>query len=281
MIRLATQEDRTTIERLCAKEPWDGTEVMTAYLSRCADTAQVDWQYSDLWVGQSQTQKQNAQYLLCRIGQTYRIVGSPRSKERWEELHHFLQMQPAGKLAGSAKLIDGYDLRFGQLPAVSHPSGPRMICQRLPDDVSESSVCSCEGLGEVYDLLAQADPSFAKRHTKDDYLARLLFLKRGGGQFFKLCLQGRAAAVGGILLPEGCDYGLILNLCTLPEFRGQAGVPSVPGGFLAGKNAAARLCGPTAGELLSEAGLCHNFRVEEQAAVDKKNRGDKKGDRNQ
>lgn len=32
MIRLATQEDRTTIERLCAKEPWDGTEVMTAYL---------------------------------------------------------------------------------------------------------------------------------------------------------------------------------------------------------------------------------------------------------
>ena len=221
MIRLATQEDRTTIERLCAKEPWDGTEVMTAYLSRCADTAQVDWQYSDLWVGQSQTQKQNAQYLLCRIGQTYRIVGSPRSKERWEELHHFLQMQPAGKLAGSAKLIDGYDLRFGQLPAVSHPSGPRMICQRLPDDVSESSVCSCEGLGEVYDLLAQADPSFAKRHTKDDYLARLLFLKRGGGQFFKLCLQGRAAAVGGILLPEGCDYGLILNLCTLPEFRGQ------------------------------------------------------------
>ena len=115
MIRLATQEDRTTIERLCAKEPWDGTEVMTAHLSRCADTAQVDWQYSDLWVGQSQTQKQNAQYLLCRIGQTYRIVGSPRSKERWEELHHFLQMQPAGKLAGSAKLIDGYDLRFGQL----------------------------------------------------------------------------------------------------------------------------------------------------------------------
>lgn len=221
MIRLATQEDRTTIERLCAKEPWDGTEVMTAYLSRCADTAQVDWQYSDLWVGQSQTQKQNAQYLLCRIGQTYRIVGSPRSKERWEELYHFLQMQPAGKLAGSAKLIDGYDLRFGQLPAVSHPSGPRMICQRLPDDVSESSVCSCEGLGEVYDLLAQADPSFAKRHVKDDYLARLLFLKRGGGQFFKLCLQGRAAAVGGILLPGGCDYGLILNLCTLPEFRGQ------------------------------------------------------------
>ena len=187
MIRLATQEDRTTIERLCAKEPWDGTDVMTAHLSRCADTAQVDWQYSDLWVGQSQTQKQNAQYLLCRIGQTYRIVGSPRSKERWEELHHFLQMQPAGKLAGSAKLIDGYDLRFGQLPAVSHPSGPRMICQRLPDDVSES----------------------------------LVFLKRGGGQFFKLCVQGRAAAVGGILLPEGCDYGLILNLCTLPEFRGQ------------------------------------------------------------
>ena len=80
MIRLATQEDRTTIERLCAKEPWDGTEVMTAHLSRCADTAQVDWQYSDLWVGQSQTQKQNAQYLLCRIGQTYRIIGFPRSR---------------------------------------------------------------------------------------------------------------------------------------------------------------------------------------------------------
>lgn len=161
-----------------------------------------------------------------------------------------------------------------------------MICQRLPDDVSESSVCSCEGLGEVYDLLAQADPSFAKRHTKDDYLARLLFLKRGGGQFFKLCLQGRAAAVGGILLPEGCDYGLILNLCTLPEFRGQGlGGQLVSRlcleAFWQGKNAAARLCGPTAGELLSEAGLCHNFRVEEQAAVDKKNRGDKKGDRNQ
>ena len=27
--------------------------------------------------------------------------------------------------------------------------------------------------------------------------------------------------MGGILLPGGCDYGLILNLCTLPEFRGQ------------------------------------------------------------
>ena len=63
MIRLATQEDRTTIERLCAKEPWDGTEVMTAYLSRCADTAQVDWQYSDLWVGQSQTQKNHTKTL--------------------------------------------------------------------------------------------------------------------------------------------------------------------------------------------------------------------------
>ena len=65
MIRLATQEDRTTIERLCAKEPWDGTEVMTAYLSRCADTAQVDWQYSDLWVGQSQTQSRYCAFCFC------------------------------------------------------------------------------------------------------------------------------------------------------------------------------------------------------------------------
>ena len=53
MIRLATQEDRTTIERLCAKEPWDGTEVMTAYLSRCADTAQVDWQRGNWQARQS------------------------------------------------------------------------------------------------------------------------------------------------------------------------------------------------------------------------------------
>ena len=96
MIRLVTEQDRARVLSLCRKDAWDGTELLAAYSARCADKGGVDWRRCDLWIGESETQKKNIQYLLCRVGENYRLVGAPRSPTRWEELHAFLQLQPAG-----------------------------------------------------------------------------------------------------------------------------------------------------------------------------------------
>lgn len=95
MIRLVTEQDRARVLSLCRKDAWDGTELLAAYSARCADKGGVDWRRCDLWIGESETQKKNIQYLLCRVGENYRLVGAPRSPTRWEELHAFLQLQPA------------------------------------------------------------------------------------------------------------------------------------------------------------------------------------------
>ena len=82
MIRLATREDQDAILALCARDPWNGTEVMTACLSLCADHRNVDWRYCDIWIGASESQLHAPQYLLCRIGGSYRMVGAPHSPAR-------------------------------------------------------------------------------------------------------------------------------------------------------------------------------------------------------
>ena len=92
VIRLATKEDEQVVIRLCSKNAWDGTTILSAYQSKCEDVHNADWQYCDLWVGESGAQKKNAQYLLCRQGQNFHIVGKPHSKQRWQELHDFLSM---------------------------------------------------------------------------------------------------------------------------------------------------------------------------------------------
>ena len=91
---------------------WDGTELLAAYSARCADKGGVDWRRCDLWIGESETQKKNIQYLLCRVGENYRLVGAPRSPTRWEELHAFLQLQPAGTLTAREEVVDEYCRRF-------------------------------------------------------------------------------------------------------------------------------------------------------------------------
>ena len=79
MIRLVTEQDRARVLSLCRKDAWDGTELLAAYSARCADKGGVDWRRCDLWIGESETQKKNIQYLLCRVGENYRLVGAPRS----------------------------------------------------------------------------------------------------------------------------------------------------------------------------------------------------------
>lgn len=68
MIRLVTEQDRARVLSLCRKDAWDGTELLAAYSARCADKGGVDWRRCDLWIGESETQKKNIQYLLCRVG---------------------------------------------------------------------------------------------------------------------------------------------------------------------------------------------------------------------
>ena len=87
MIRLATIEDQSALVRLCKKDAWDGTTILSAFQSKCADVYNADWQYCDIWMGTSDAQNKNAQYVLCRLGQTFHIVGKPHSKQRWEELY--------------------------------------------------------------------------------------------------------------------------------------------------------------------------------------------------
>lgn len=112
MIRLVTEQDRARVLSLCRKDAWDGTELLAAYSARCADKGGVDWRRCDLWIGESETQKKNIQYLLCRVGENYRLVGAPRSPTRWEELHAFLQLQPAGTLTAREEVVDEYCRRF-------------------------------------------------------------------------------------------------------------------------------------------------------------------------
>ena len=53
MIRLATIEDQSALVRLCKKDAWDGTTILSAFQSKCADVYNADWQYCDIWMGTS------------------------------------------------------------------------------------------------------------------------------------------------------------------------------------------------------------------------------------
>lgn len=228
MIRLATIEDQSALVRLCKKDAWDGTTILSAFQSKCADVYNADWQYCDIWMGTSDAQNKNAQYVLCRLGQTFHIVGKPHSKQRWEELYSFLSMQaPKSKLIADSQMIAQYQERFPS-PAckLPHPNQsipfPRMISTRLPEAMEENSVQESTSLFSIYDILASAKPEMLKRVSRDEYTARMLFSKRGGAKFFEIPGEdGAPICVGAILLPDEGDYGLIFNICTLPEHRGK------------------------------------------------------------
>ena len=224
MIRLATIEDKETFIKLCKKDSWGGTTILSAYQSRCADIHNADWQYCDLWIGESGAQKKNAQYLLCRLGQHFHLVGRPHSKQRWRELHDFLSMQAAGScLIAGQKLLEEYAAQFPPLLIGQREEvfAPRMISTCLPGEIEEGFVQESQSLWGIYDLLAAVKPEMLKKASKDDYTARMRFSQRGGARFFEICDQGRPVCIGAILLPEDGDCGLIFNVCTHPEYRGR------------------------------------------------------------
>ena len=150
MIRLVTEQDRARVLSLCRKDAWDGTELLAAYSARCADKGGVDWRRCDLWIGESETQKKNIQYLLCRVGENYRLVGAPRSPTRWEELHAFLQLQPAGTLTAREEVVDEYCRRFSPEGQERARGGTRMLCQRIPNDITGSVVTECQLIAGLY-----------------------------------------------------------------------------------------------------------------------------------
>lgn len=221
MIRLVTQEDKKTIRRLCKKDPWNGTMVWASYLSKMLDTQNIDWQYCDLWLGTADSQNQTSQYLLCRTGRTFMLLGKPASSARWEELHRFLQMHE-GKLKAQCSITTEYRQRFlnsEENKLICH-SAPCMICKTLPKQ-SDLRVSCCQSVWQFYDVLASADKDFAANTPRDDFAARLLFQHRGGAQSFEVRLENRPIAVGTLVMPPEWNYSLLVNLCTLPEFRGQ------------------------------------------------------------
>lgn len=223
MIRLATIEDKETFIKLCKKDSWGGTTILSAYQSKCADVHNADWQYCDLWIGQSDAQKKNAQYLLCRLGQQFHLVGRPHSKQRWQELHDFLSMQAAGccLIADGTLLEEGramLPIAGGQLTGVL---GARMISTCLPGETEEGFVQESRSLWRIYDLLAAAKPEMLKKAGKDDYTARMRFCQRGGARFFEICDGDAPVCIGAILLPEDGEWGLIFNICTHPQYRGR------------------------------------------------------------
>ena len=126
MIRLAAREDRKEILGLCAHDPWNGTEVLTAYLALCADRQNVDWRCCDIWIGASESQLHVPQYLLCRIGGSYRMVGAPHSPARWEELRQFLSLQLPGKLIADGKVLEEFAVSCSGT-GLSDPA-PQMLC---------------------------------------------------------------------------------------------------------------------------------------------------------
>ena len=150
MIRLVSEQDEEKLLSLCRKDAWDGTELLAAYRARCADKSGADWRRCEVWVGESETQKKNIQYLLCRVGESYRLAGAPRSPTRWEELHAFLQLQPqapaqpapaaaaagAGTAGADTDRPGGGDRRI--LPALFSSGGPGeggAGAQRRADDL--------------------------------------------------------------------------------------------------------------------------------------------------
>lgn len=220
MIRLAAREDRKEILGLCAHDPWNGTEVLTAYLALCADRQNVDWRCCDIWIGASESQLHVPQYLLCRIGGSYRMVGAPHSPARWEELRQFLSLQLPGKLIADGKALEEFAVSCSGT-GLSDPA-PQMLCgSRLglwgEDD---RQIQECQSLWSLYEVLSDADESF-RAVSQDELTARLRFLQRGGAQFFELREQDRVVSVGGILLPEPSEYGLIVDLCTRQDSRGR------------------------------------------------------------
>lgn len=96
-----------------------------------------------------------------------------------------------------------------------------MLCRRIPNDITGSVVTECQSLWEIYDVLLSQKPELAQRVSRDEYTARMLFLKRGGALFFEVREQNRPVAVGGIQMPPGGEYGLIFNLCTRPDCAGR------------------------------------------------------------
>lgn len=225
MIRLADANDHAAIEKICRKNAWDGTNVLSAYQAKCRDISNIDWQYCDIWLGESDSNKKTAQYVLCRMGQSFYLVGQPHSKERWEELHRFLSMHAGStpktrsRLLAESTVLQKYESLYPAMPAGKSVFSPRMECTCMPEMLDENSVVPSESLWRIYDILAQVKPNLREQTSRDEYTARMLFLKRGGAQFLETREQEKTVAVGAVLLPEQSDYGLIINLCTLPEYR--------------------------------------------------------------
>lgn len=223
MIRLATAEEKNQVLSLCRTDAWNGTAVWCAYLSRCADMHNADWQYSDLWIGCSESQQAKEQYLLCRMGHTYYLVGKPKSDARWKELEHFLSMQPKGKLVSDSRTVWEYRHRFEKkVQGEAVRSGPRMIYKtKIPIKSQLCKATESQSLWATCEVLVQEKQNVGVSVSKDDVAAGMLFQKRGGGKFFEVCKEGRPVSVGGILLPDKGKFGLIIDICTLPEHRNQ------------------------------------------------------------
>ena len=221
MIRLIREGDREHILRFCKKDKWNGTMIWSAFLSKVLDVNNVDWRYCDIWLGTADSQKQNPQYLLCRTGQTFYLAGRPLSDSRWEELHRFLMMNQ-GTLKADCRLTTEYRKRFPLPPSHKNTchSGPRMICQHsLQGEMFQ--VMPCKSLWQFYDVLASEDQELAKHLSRDDFAARLMFQHRGGARSFEIRMDDRPVSVGTIVMPEDWEYSMIVNLCTLPEYRGR------------------------------------------------------------
>lgn len=216
MIRLASEKDRKTVTKLCQENIWDGTTALNAFDSKCRDRAGADREYCSIWLGGEQGES----YLICKTGQTCRLIGSPEEKDR-DELCGFLQMQ-GGKLSGSSRLIwDCSRYMKKTLPETAAVCCPRMILRGECPAEESPQVQQSQSLWKIYEVLSDGGKNkrFISHISQDEFTARLRFVQRGGAQFFEVRREENPVSVGTLLLPEHSDYALIINLCTKSKYR--------------------------------------------------------------
>lgn len=216
MIRLASAKDRETAVKLCQGSIWDGTTVLNAFDSKCKDHAEADREYCSIWLGGERTES----YLICKTGQTYRLIGEPEEKD-WDELCGFLQMQ-GGKLSGSSRLIwDCSRHMKNMLPETAAVCCPRMVFRGEFPTEQSPQVQQSQSLWKIYEVLSDngKNKRFISHVSQDEFTARLRFVQRGGAQFFEVRQEENPVSVGTLLLPERSNYALIINLCTKSRYR--------------------------------------------------------------
>lgn len=216
MIRLANKDDRELVVSICSEDDCNGTPAISSFISHFSGKNPEGWDYYDIWLDGEEG------YVLCRQGRLFRLVGQPKTKEGWQELHDLIPTLPVGFMTAKAAVMEKYRELFGQdKPEEPEPATPQMTYNGSDKIEADPDVTVQDPTtGEMYDIRASVDRGFAEYFTREECLRRVCSGSYGGTVGVEIRRAGKPVAEGSVDMPQGSRYALVCDIYTLPEHRG-------------------------------------------------------------